>query len=121
MKSIEALELKIAKLLRVGVIISGLLMLIGYIMQFKWGGNALFNFTIYDEIPFADLLQFNFRRNRWAPLISYSGLIVLISLPLIRVLLTTYLFIRQKEYALALIAFVVFVGLIVSMSLGIEL
>lgn len=120
MNNIEVLELKIAKFLRVGVIVSGILMLIGFTLQFKWSGNSLFNFTVYDEIPLKDLLEINFHRGRWAPLISYSGLIVLISLPLIRVLLTTYLFIRQKEYPLAIIAGLVFIGLMLSMSLGIE-
>lgn len=119
MNSIEVLELRIAKLLRVGVIISAILMLAGFILQFKLSGNALFNFTIYDEIPLADLLEFNFRKKNWGPIVSYSGLIVLISLPLIRVLLTIYLFIRQKEYPLAMIAFLVFTGLMISMSLGI--
>ena len=120
MNTIEVLELRIAKLLRIGVLISAILMLAGFIMQFKFAGNTLFNFTIYDEISLADLLEFNFRKKNWAPLISYSGLIVLISLPLIRVLLTIYLFIRQKEFPLAIIAFLVFIGLIISMSLGIE-
>lgn len=120
MNSIEVLELRIAKLLRVGVIISAILMLVGFSLQFKFSGNSLFNFTVYDQISLSDLFDFYFRKKRWAPLISYSGLIVLISLPLIRVVLTIYLFIRQKEFLLAGIAFLVFVGLMISMSLGIE-
>lgn len=120
MNDLENLELRIAKVLRIGVVISGLLMLTGFVMQFRWSANALFNFTTYDPIPFIDLLEMNFKWKRIGPLVSYAGLIALISLPLIRVILTTYLFIRQKEYLLALIAFVVFVGLITSMALGIK-
>ncbi|MFP5387124.1 MAG: DUF1634 domain-containing protein [Bacteriovoracia bacterium] len=117
--TIETLELRIARLLRIGVIIAGLLMLVGWLLQVKLNGNPFFNFQTYDEIPLLDLFDFHFRTRQWGPLITYAGLIVLISLPLIRVILTTYLFLRQKEYHLALIAFVVMVGLIVSMGLGI--
>lgn len=120
MNNLETLELRIAKVLRIGVIFSGLLMLTGFIMQFRWSANALFNFTVYDPIPFVDLLEMNFKWQRIGPLVSYAGLIALISLPLIRVILTTYLFIRQKEYLLASIALVVFIGLMTSMALGLK-
>ena len=119
MDTIENLELKIAKLLRIGVIIAGLLMLVGWLMQVKLYGNPFFNFQTYDEIPLLELFKFHLKTRQWGALISYSGLIVLISLPLIRVILTTYLLLRQKEYHLAVIAFTVMIGLVLSMSLGI--
>lgn len=120
-QDIEALELKISKFLRLGVLIAAILMLIGWIMQFKWGGNPFFHFEIYDEVPFKNQLFFHYSKKHWGYLLSYTGLIVLISLPLIRVLLTAILFLRQKEFALALIAFVVLLGLVISFTFGIEL
>jgi uncharacterized membrane protein len=121
MKSIEELELKISKLLRYGVVISGVMMFIGWSSNLQLWKDPFFNFQIYDEIPLLDLLQHYYKRKDWGPLISYFGLFTLISLPIIRVVLTSYLFVRQKEYILASIAFIVFIGLAVSMVLGIEL
>lgn len=121
MNTIESLELKIAKFLRVGVAVAGGLMFVGWCFQIKWSGDPFFNFRIYDQIPFKDMVEFAIYRKQWGILISYTGLVTLISLPVIRVLLTTYLFLRQKEKILAGIAAVVLLGLILSMTLGIEL
>lgn len=121
MNTMEELELKISKFLRVGVIIAGILMLVGWMATIKFKGDPFFNFTTYDEIPLKDLIEYHLAYGNYGILISYTGLITLISLPVIRVFLTTYLFIRQKEFALATIAFVVLTGLLVSMTLGIEL
>jgi uncharacterized membrane protein len=118
---LESTELKIAKFLRIGVILSGLMMFAGWMATIKWSGDPFFNFQTYDQIPFAELIQFHIYRKDWGVLLSYSGLIVLISLPIIRVLMTSYLFIKQKEYLLATIALVVLSGLILSMLLGIDL
>jgi uncharacterized membrane protein len=121
MNEIESLELKIAKFLRVGVIVAGIIMFAGWITQFQLTGNPFFNFETYDKIPLIELLQFHLYRKHWGVLLSYAGLFSLISLPLIRVLLTAILFLKQKEFILALIAFTVLIGLLISMSLGIEL
>jgi uncharacterized membrane protein len=121
MNELENLELKISKFLRFGVIFAGVVMLIGWVSQIKLSGNPFFSFKQYDYIPFSDLLKFHIYHKHWGVLTSYAGLGILISLPLIRVFLTAIIFIKQKEYALAMIAGVVLLGLIVSMSLGIEL
>lgn len=121
MNNIESLELKIAKFLRVGVIVSGIIMFAGWMTQFKLSGDPFYNFQVYDHIPLQDLIGFHIYRKHWGVLISYFGLASLISLPVIRVILTAVLFIRQKEFALALIAFTVLLGLMLSMFLGIEL
>lgn len=121
MNDIESLELKISKFLRVGVIISGVMMFAGWVTQIKFTGNPFYNFQIYDEIPLKELLEFYIARKEWGVLLSYSGLLVLISLPVIRVFLTAWLFVRQKEFILAGIALIVLISLIVSMSLGIDL
>ena len=121
MNQIESLEYKIATFLRAGVIVAGTLMLTGWLIQFKLHGNPFFNFETYDHIPLADLLKIHLHHKSWGVLISYVGMVTLISLPIIRVVLTAILFIRQKEYVLAMIAFAVLAGLILSMTLGIEL
>lgn len=121
MNEIETLELKIAKFLRGGVFLAGGVMLVGWLWKMKWTGNPFFNFQVYDQIPFTDMIKHNLYHKDWGMLISYAGLLILISLPVIRVLLTSILFLKQKEYTLAAIALVVLAGLTASMLLGIEL
>jgi uncharacterized membrane protein len=120
MKSIESLELRIGKFLRIGVIFAGSLMLIGWLSKFNFTVNSLYVFDTYDQIPLKDILAFHYIRKDWGTLVSYLGLTTLISLPVIRVFLTTIIFIKQKEFALAAIAFVVLLALFFSMALGIE-
>lgn len=120
MNNIESLELKISKFLRVGVLLAAVFMFIGWMMQFKLTANPFFSFSIYDQIPFTDLLQHHLYRKNWGALISYLGLIILISLPVIRVALTGFLFLRQKEFILAGIAFLVLFGLVISFVFGFE-
>lgn len=121
MNEIESLELKISKFLRGGVFLAGAVMFVGWIWKLKWKGNPFFNFEVYDRIPFTDLIKQHIYLKDWGLLVSYAGLLILISLPLIRVLLTAILFIRQKEYMLAGIALIVLTGLSASLFLGIEL
>lgn len=121
MNEIESLERSIAKFLRYGVIVSGLIMLIGWIMQFELKGNPFYSYDVYDQISFLRLFEIHLRNEHWGILISYAGLLILISLPVIRVLLTAILFIKQREFILALIAFTVLAGLSFSMLLGIDL
>jgi uncharacterized membrane protein len=121
MNEIENLELKISKFLRVGVIFAGTLMLIGWVSQIRLDVNPFFHYQIYDSIPLSELIKFHIYRENWGVLLSYAGLGALISLPLIRVFLTAIIFLKQKEFALAMIAAVVLIGLLISMSLGIEL
>lgn len=118
---INDLELKIAKFLRVGVIVAGAIMLVGWVMKFKLHGNVFVNFETYDKLSLITLLKHHYAIKDWGVLLSYGGLFALISLPLIRVILTAYLFFRQKEFILAGIATFVFTALIMSMCLGIDL
>lgn len=120
MKTSDHLEMKIAKLLRIGVSLAGLILLAGVILQFKVSGDPFFNFQTYDEIPLVDLLKIHFKTKQWGALVSYLGLVILISLPLIRLLLTTFLFFRRKEFVMGLLALCVSLTLLVSMLLGIK-
>lgn len=118
---LENLELKISKFLRYGVLVSGFFLAIGWISNFSLTENPYEHFKFYDYLPLQDILQLYFRNKEWGVLISYVGLGLLISLPLIRVLLTAFLFIKQKEYQLAAIATLVLICLVVSFSFGIDL
>lgn len=120
MNQIKNLELKISKFLRYGVIFSGIVILIGWIMMFK-SANSFYTFKFYDKLPLTEVIPFYIYRERWGILVAYVGLIILISLPIIRVLLTLVLFIKQKEYILSVVAGCVCLALILSLFLGIEL
>ena len=121
MNEIEELELKIAKFLRYGILVAGLLIFIGWAINFEWSGNPFARFQVYSHAQMSDLVEVSFMAQDWGILISYVGLFALISLPIIRVLLTAVLFVKQKEYTLAMIAVFVLSGLITSFALGIEL
>jgi uncharacterized membrane protein len=116
-----SLELKIAKLLRYGVIIAGIFLLAGWVGHLDFSGNPLVAFHDYAPIPFAQMIEKAWAVGDVSQILSQIGLIALISLPLLRVAMTGYLFVKQKDFALAGIAFFVFVVLIISCSLGIAL
>ena len=120
MKDIENLELKVSKFLRYGVIFSGLVILTGWLSIFKFT-NGFYTFKHYDKLPLMDVIRLYFHHERYGMLLTYAGLVILISLPIIRVILTAILFLLRKEYILALIAFFVSSVLFLSMFLGIEL
>lgn len=120
MDEIESLELKISKFLRAGVIVAGFFLTLGWIMSFTFNPHVFYVFQDYDRIPFIEMLRHYVRRREWGPVVSYAGLIMLISLPILRVLLTMVMFIKLKEKYLAMIAALVLLGLIVSFSFGME-
>lgn len=120
MNEIETMELKIAKFLRAGVVVSGITMLVGWVWSFRVGHDPFAplqeysSLTLYQSIAVCLMLKY------WGRLLIYLGLTILISLPVIRVILSVVLFIKQKEKAMALIGAIVLVGLILSFSLGVE-
>jgi uncharacterized membrane protein len=121
MKKDTALEIRISLFLRYGVIFAGTLLLLGWIFNFRFYGNPFFNFQVYDRIPFTELISFYWNKKDWGILLSYAGLISLITLPLIRVALLSFLFLRQKELPLAVISALVIILLLISISLGLQL
>lgn len=116
-----SLELKIALLLRWGVMAAGALMLIGWMTLLDFSHNPLAAFHEYKGESLKHGLQTALDNGAWGLLVAYLGLGLLISLPLLRVLMTAVLFVKQKERVLAAIAFFVFAALILSFTLGIEL
>lgn len=121
MDELESLELRISKFLRFGVLLSGLLMLIGWTAQLLTKGSSLDLLKTYNAVSLQETLSIIISNKMWPELIAYIGLFTLIILPITRVFLTAFLFLKQKEYILAAIASFVLIALLVSFSLGIEL
>lgn len=117
----ENLELKIAKFLRYGVIVAGVVIAVGWIMAFDPSQNPLTSLSTYSRIDLFTQLELAFMDQNFGKLISYIGLGILISLPVIRVVLSTFIFLKQKEFLMAGIGLAVMIGLLVSFSFGIEL
>lgn len=120
MDKLQDLELKISKFLRIGVIVAGVMMLAGWLTSFQWFGNPLTKFHTYSQLSVFLHLELALMDENWGMLLSYAGLIALISLPVLRVLLTMVLFFKQKEYILAVVAAFVLIGLFVSFTFGME-
>ena len=119
--AIHKTELMISQFLRSGVLISGACLLIGLIGEMLTTGTSLEAFKQYSRVPLKESLDWAVLLGNRYTIISYVGLIVLVSLPVIRVFLTAILFFKQKERLLASIAMIVFIALISSFFLGIDL
>lgn len=117
---IEDLELRISKVLRIGVLISGLMLLVGWALTAIDGGSSLFIFKDYDQLALNVQLAIALKNNQWGILISFVGLATLILLPVTRVALTAILFFYQKEYKIGFIALFVLFLLTTSFFLGIK-
>lgn len=120
-EDLQILELKIAKFLRAGVLVAGALLLAGWIGMILNHSDGLTNFHEYREASLRELWELAVAAQHWPTLISYVGLGCLISLPVLRVLLTSVLFFRQSEKLLGSIALLVLLLLLFSFSQGIEL
>ena len=114
----EGMELKISKFLRIGVIFSGIIIAVGWIWSFDPSVDPFANLQTYQPLNLIDSFEISFMLQYWGRMVSYLGLMILISLPVIRVLLSILLFIQQKEKEMALIGTIVLVGLLLSFSLG---
>jgi uncharacterized membrane protein len=124
-EELVTLEMKISRFLRAGVLVAGVTMLIGWgwaVIESHagWSDNPYAVFQTYHESPLGQELREAVQNRSWPVLISYLGLVMLISLPITRVFLTMVLFFRQKEKTLGFIALFVLFALIVSMLLGLE-
>ena len=121
-QELETLELKIAKFLRFGVFSAGGLMVVGWGMMVlsRKNGDPFEAFRNYEPRSLLLQLQEVWANQNYATMLSYFGLFVLISLPVIRVALTAVLFIKQQEKILASIAFLVLLALFYSFTQGID-
>ena len=121
MKTMMELEIKIARFLRWGVMTAGGLMLLGWVLAFTLNTDPFFVYQTYDPLPLKEIWRSYYATGQWGQLLSLMGLCALILLPVVRVMLTTWLFIKQRDRLLAFIAFVVLLCLTISFSLGVEL
>lgn len=117
---IEDLELKIAKVLRMGVLISGILLILGWALTAFEGGSSLSIFKDYDQLSLIDQLTLALKNQQWGILLSFIGLASLILLPVTRVALTAILFFYQKEMKIGFIAIFVLLLLTTSFFLGLK-
>lgn len=120
-ESLYSLELRIAKLLRTGVLIAGVLIFIGWMTLIQLQGDPFTSFQVYEEVSLRSQVSKVLSEGKWGSVVCYVGLFVLVSLPSLRVLLTAILFVKRREYLLAAIAAFVLAVLAASFSLGIEL
>ncbi|KYG63721.1 hypothetical protein AZI86_12920 [Bdellovibrio bacteriovorus] len=115
------LELIVSQLLRLGVLIAGALLFIGWVWMWINGNDISGNLKEYNPTTFTDTLQWAVIMQDRALLTTMMGLVILVTLPVVRVLLTAILFIKQKDYRLAIMAIFVFAFLCSSFFLGIDL
>lgn len=120
-QELESLELKISKFLRLGVLVAGAFMLVGWLANVLRGVDAVGRLTIYAKMPLVDDLVQARGTGDWAQMSTYLGLLILILLPFSRVVLTMILFLRRREWILAAAAGFVSLALVVSVVLGIDL
>ncbi|HWU43310.1 MAG TPA: DUF1634 domain-containing protein [Bdellovibrio sp.] len=120
-EALEQLEYIISQLLRIGVLLAGVMLLVGWLWLWFNNGSLLESFTVYEPKSFLETVHWALISNDRPMIISLLGLVLLVSLPIVRVLLTGVLFLRQKDFPLACMAFLVFAALITSVLLGIDL
>lgn len=120
-QSLHDLEMTISKLLRLGVMGAGILLALGWLWLLFNNGDVLAGFSNYEPHSFFETIQWALINRDKAMLISMAGLALLVSLPIIRVFMTAVLFVKQKDFILAIMAFAVFACLIASFMLGIDL
>lgn len=118
--SLFKLELIISQVLRTGVHIAGSCLLVGWLWMWYHGGD-IYALRFYEEHSLLEAIQWALLMQNRGFFICMAGFAVLISLPLIRVFMTGILFLKQKEFLLSSLAFGVFLALILSFSLGLEL
>lgn len=114
------LEDIIGYFLRTGVLLAGGLLLVGWVGILRTQGSQLHLLTHYESEDLASLIEWAMLTDNKGMTLSFLGLFVLISLPVLRVGLTGILFLKQKDYRMAFIAFFVFMALFLSFSLGLE-
>ncbi|WII71176.1 DUF1634 domain-containing protein [Bdellovibrio sp. 22V] len=119
--SLHKLEYAISRMLRSGVLLAGALLSVGWVWLWYNNGDQLQSFSVYESQPLWERIQWALIMNDRAFIVSFVGLAALVSLPLLRVLLTSFLFVKQKDYLLAVMALLVFLALIASFTLGIEI
>lgn len=119
-QKLSRLELKISFFLRYGVFVSAAFLFVGWMGQIFQSSDRLSHFQIYRPEPLEMIIQKALSLSDYPMLSAVLGLAILVSLPIIRVFLTAYLFIQSKDWYLAAMALFVSAILCLSFFLGIE-
>lgn len=119
--SVHELELKISVLLRRGVVVSGFFLLTGWVGMLITHGDRTASFKTYHVQSLSEVFQWALITQDRFLIVAYVGLGILVTLPLVRVLLTAYLFAKQKEKVLSWMAYAVFAVLVCSFFLGLDI
>ncbi len=115
------LETRIAKLLRRGVLLAGLFIFAGWMSQISFTKNVFINYQSYSENPLFNTLKNLLDQNAYGTLLAYLGLTILISLPILRVIMTGLIFIKQKDFRMVGLVAIVILGLAISIALGFKI
>ncbi|MNE15566.1 hypothetical protein D3C76_112320 [compost metagenome] len=107
-------ELIISKMLRVGVIIAGAVIVIGLLQYLITGDSGYPGDTF--PTTFAGIFEGLFQLKAMA--VIETGLLLLILTPVFRVFVSLFVFWAEKDYRFVAITAVVFIILIVSFLLG---
>lgn len=107
-------ELAVSKLLRLGVFISAAVIIIGLI-QYLVTGNSGYPGDTYPT-SFGTILHGFIQWKSMA--VIETGLLLLILTPVLRVFVSLFVFMQEKDYRFAAITALVFIILIVSFLLG---
>lgn len=112
------LELWISYFLRGGVLFAGALVALGFGMMLIQGGVSLEVYQVYEEQSFFEMLHWAFLLQQTGVLMVALGLVVLVSLPVLRVLLTGILLLVNREWIVGSVSIFVFMALLLSFAMG---
>ncbi|MCM3701830.1 DUF1634 domain-containing protein [Paenibacillus macerans] len=112
-RAIEA-EIIVSKMLRIGVIVAAAVIIAGLLLFLLTGNSGYPGDTF--PTSFGDIAQGLIALKSAA--IIQAGLLLLILTPVLRVFVSLFVFLAEKDYRFVLITAVVFVILIISFLLG---
>ena len=113
MKEKKTIERKISIVMRIGVSIAALFMIIGFLLLLIEDINSI---NTYNSIDFIELIKNLTNFNPYS--FMMLGIFLLILTPVLRVLLSIILFIKEKDKLYTLITFFVLIILIISFIVG---
>jgi uncharacterized membrane protein len=114
-RSVEASELRIAKLVRIVVLTSAAVILLGLVLYFATGTSG-YEDGVYPVNP-ADILSGLSALRPYA--VMMTGILLLILTPVLRVAASVFVFFLEKDRLYIVITSLVLVILIVSLIIGI--
>lgn len=117
---VNSAEIKISKFLRFGVYVTAVCFAASLIFRFALYPNYQFDLTKYNGESLMQHWRFAATHGYWGVMIAYIGFGVLVSLPILRVLFTALLFLKTRDYILGGVAVLVFLILICSFLLGVN-